>query len=181
MSFKLMELHWNINNMQKKRLGLLSHVYIGVWVRKPFLWATHTSSSMERGLYKAVLFPLPTHSEGFLCFHCFFTPPHPIHSPFFFLFLLLLRPASFFGLFEGSSWAWTPTSQHTNRISPKRACRWRNTPSHQPWPGTRGISKHILSPSASGSEVNGRVGSPWLSIQPTSAVTHTPLVLLYWH
>lgn len=68
--------------MYKKRLRLLSHVYIGIWVRKPLLWAVHRSFSMQYGLYKDVLFPVPTHSETFLCFHCFFIPPNLVCSPF---------------------------------------------------------------------------------------------------
>lgn len=93
-------------------------------MRKPFFWAAHTSFSMERGLHKAVLFGLPTHSEGFLCFGRLLPPPPPPNTQpiFLFLALLLLCPASFFGLFAGCSRAQTPTSQHRNSLSLKPAC-----------------------------------------------------------
>lgn len=98
-------------------------------MRKPFFWATHTSFSMERGSYKAVLFPHPTHSEGFLWFCCTTphlptpTPPPILHTDRFSLsFLLLLHPASFFGLFAWCCRTRTLTSQHTNSISLKTPC-----------------------------------------------------------
>lgn len=81
-----------------KRVRLLSHVYM-CQCEETLFWATHTSLSMAYGLNKAALFPLPTHSGTFCVFSAF--PPQSYTQPIFlFLFLLLLCPASFFGLFR---------------------------------------------------------------------------------
>lgn len=119
--------------MYKKRLRLLSHVYIGLWVRKPLLWAVHRSFSMQYGSYKDVLFPVPTHSESFLCFHCFYSLKscmQPILSPFI---LLLLCPASFFSLFAGCSGVQTLNLSSDEWCLPLTAACSTGQSTEHPW------------------------------------------------
>lgn len=131
---------------------------------------------MERGLHKAVLFRLPTHSEGFLCFGCLL-PPTPNTQPIFLflaLLLLCLLLLSLASLQDVAELRLPPLSTGTVSLSNQPAAR-RNAPLHQPRPGTGSFSKQIPRPSASGSNVNRRVGkSVAHHLAYVSSNSHTP-------
>lgn len=115
----------------------------------------------------------------FCCFPLLQSCTQPI---FLLLLLLLLCPASFFGLFAGCNRAWIPAFQHKERLSPNQPAD--NTGTHcgiSPGQGQGAPLSRSRDPRLLAAEWATGWGTPWLSIQPVSAVTHMPLVLLYSH
>lgn len=127
---------------------------------------------MECSLYKAVLFPLPTHSEAFLCFCCF-PLASPIYRPFLSFYsycccVLLPSLASSQDLAELGLSIWTVFLSETSLY-------FAGTQLHQSQLGARTFSTQILRPSASGSKVSHRVEKSMAQhLAYVSHKSHTP-------